>query len=53
MVSFVPYDGFRLNFQIAFTHPAIARSAQQLSFDFAKICLVDIARAVLLALCTI
>lgn len=44
--SFVPYDGFRLNFQIAFTHPAIARSAQQLSFDFAQNMFSrDIARA--------
>lgn len=34
--SFTPYDGFRLQFQIAFSHPAIARSRQQLSFDFSK-----------------
>ena len=33
---FDPYEGFRLNFSIAFDHPAINRSGQQVTFDFAE-----------------
>jgi len=33
---FEPYEGFRLNFSIAFDHPAINRTGQQVSFDFAE-----------------
>ncbi|MCM8596546.1 UDP-3-O-acyl-N-acetylglucosamine deacetylase [Accumulibacter sp.] len=30
-----PYEGFRLSFSIGFNHPAIDRTAQQLTIDFA------------------
>ena len=30
-----PYEGFKLNFSIVFNHPAIDRTGQQVSFDFA------------------
>ena len=33
---FEPYDGFRLDFSIAFNHPAIDRTGQSVSFDFAE-----------------
>ena len=31
-----PYAGFKLNFSIVFNHPAIDRTGQQVSFDFAE-----------------
>ncbi|KFB67666.1 UDP-3-O-acyl-N-acetylglucosamine deacetylase [Candidatus Accumulibacter vicinus] len=31
-----PYDGFRLSFSIGFNHPAIDRTGQQVTIDFAK-----------------
>ncbi|MEW6314086.1 MAG: UDP-3-O-acyl-N-acetylglucosamine deacetylase [Pseudomonadota bacterium] len=34
-VRFDPYNGFRVNFSIAFAHPAVDASAQQVSVDFA------------------
>lgn len=33
---FEPYDGYRLNFSIVFNHPAIDRTAQKVSIDFAS-----------------
>ena len=33
---FEPYDGFRLSFSIAFNHPAINRSGQAVTLDFAE-----------------
>ncbi len=33
---FDPYDGFRLSFSIAFNHPAINRSGQEVAIDFAE-----------------
>ena len=33
---FDPYDGYRLNFSIVFRHPAIDRTGQEASFDFAE-----------------
>lgn len=33
---FEPYDGYRLHFSIVFNHPAIDKSAQQSSIDFAE-----------------
>ncbi len=33
---FEPYDGFRLDFSIAFNHPAIDRTGQAVHFDFAE-----------------
>lgn len=43
---FEPYDGFRLDFSIAFNHPAIDRTGQAVSFDFAEHSYVhEIARA--------
>ena len=35
IASLTPYDGFKLNFSIVFNHPAIDRTGQQVSFDFA------------------
>ena len=35
VASLTPYDGFKLNFSIVFNHPAIDRTGQQVSFDFA------------------
>ncbi|GHU04975.1 UDP-3-O-acyl-N-acetylglucosamine deacetylase [Betaproteobacteria bacterium] len=32
---FDPYDGYRLTFSIEFNHPAIERTGQEVSFDFA------------------
>ncbi|MBI4742134.1 MAG: UDP-3-O-acyl-N-acetylglucosamine deacetylase [Betaproteobacteria bacterium] len=32
---FEPYDGFRLSFSIAFNHPAINRTGQEVTIDFA------------------
>lgn len=31
-----PYEGYRLDFSIAFSHPAIDATGQQVSFDFAQ-----------------
>ena len=43
---FEPYDGFRLDFSIAFNHPAIDRTGQSVHFDFAEQSYVrEIARA--------
>lgn len=33
---FEPYDGYRLSFSIVFSHPAIDRTAQETTFDFAE-----------------
>jgi UDP-3-O-[3-hydroxymyristoyl] N-acetylglucosamine deacetylase len=33
---FEPYDGFRLSFSIAFNHPAINRTGQKVTIDFAE-----------------
>jgi UDP-3-O-[3-hydroxymyristoyl] N-acetylglucosamine deacetylase len=33
---FEPYNGFRLSFSIAFSHPAIKRSGQAVTMDFAE-----------------
>jgi UDP-3-O-[3-hydroxymyristoyl] N-acetylglucosamine deacetylase len=43
---FDPYDGFRLTFSIQFEHPAVDRTAQTLTVDFAEVSYArDIARA--------
>ena len=43
---FEPYDGFKLNFSIVFSHPAISRSGQETSFDFSESSYVqEVARA--------
>jgi UDP-3-O-[3-hydroxymyristoyl] N-acetylglucosamine deacetylase len=43
---FDPYDGFKLTFSIQFDHPAIERTAQSLTVDFAEVSYArDIARA--------
>ena len=43
---FDPYDGYRLDFSIVFNHPAIDRTGQQVSFDFAEDSYVrEVARA--------
>ncbi|GHU36260.1 UDP-3-O-acyl-N-acetylglucosamine deacetylase [Betaproteobacteria bacterium] len=43
---FDPYDGYRLTFSIAFNHPAIERTGQEVTFDFAGNSYVrEIARA--------
>lgn len=43
---FDPYDGFRLDFSIAFNHPAIDRTGQAVRFDFAEQSYIrEIARA--------
>lgn len=43
---FEPYDGYRLDFSIAFRHPAIDKSAQRATFDFAEHSYVrEVARA--------
>ncbi len=43
---FEPYDGFRLSFSIGFNHPAIDRTRQELSIDFAENSYVrEVARA--------
>ena len=43
---FEPYDGYRLNFSIVFNHPAINRTGQQVTVDFAEHSYVrDVARA--------
>lgn len=33
---FDPYDGYRLNFSIVFNHPAIDRTGQEVTIDFAE-----------------
>jgi UDP-3-O-[3-hydroxymyristoyl] N-acetylglucosamine deacetylase len=41
-----PYDGFRLTFSIGFNHPAIDRTGQQVTIDFAEHSYVrEVARA--------
>ena len=43
---FTPYDGFRLTFGIIFNHPAIDKSAQSVTVDFAENSFVrEVARA--------
>lgn len=43
---FEPYDGFRLSFSIAFNHPAINRTGQEVTIDFAEHSYVrEVARA--------
>lgn len=43
---FEPYDGFRLAFSIAFNHPAINRTGQQVTIDFGESSYVrEVARA--------
>ncbi|MBS1228598.1 MAG: lpxC [Proteobacteria bacterium] len=43
---FEPYEGFKLDFSIVFNHPAIERTGQQVSFDFAEQSYAkDVARA--------
>lgn len=43
---FTPYDGFRLTFGIVFNHPAIDKSAQSVTVDFAENSFVrEVARA--------
>ena len=43
---FEPHDGFRLTFSIVFNHPAINRTGQQVTIDFAKHSYVrEVARA--------
>jgi UDP-3-O-[3-hydroxymyristoyl] N-acetylglucosamine deacetylase len=43
---FEPYDGFKLNFSIVFDHPAIGKSGQLYSIDFAEISYAkEVARA--------
>jgi UDP-3-O-[3-hydroxymyristoyl] N-acetylglucosamine deacetylase len=43
---FTPYDGFRLSFSIVFNHPAIDRTGQEVSVDFAENSYVrEVARA--------
>jgi len=43
---FEPYDGFRLTFSIIFNHPAINRTGQQVTIDFAEHSYVrEVARA--------
>lgn len=34
---FTPYDGFKLNFTIAFDHPVISKTPQSVSVDFAEV----------------
>ena len=44
--EFVPYDGFRMDFEIEFNHPAIESDEQHLLFDFSSQGFVkDISRA--------
>ena len=43
---FEPYDGFRLSFSISFNHPAISRTGQTVTIDFAENSYVrEVARA--------
>ena len=43
---FTPYDGYRLSFSILFNHPAIDRTGQEVSVDFAEHSYVrEVARA--------
>ena len=45
-VRFDPYEGFKMDFSIAFSHPVFQQSRQNISVDFASISYVkDIARA--------
>ncbi len=44
--EFRPFNGFRINFQIDFDHPAIRRSGQEVTFDFSTMAFFkEIARA--------
>lgn len=46
LARFEPYDGFRMSFSIVFNHPAIDRTGQEVTFDFAEHSYVrEIARA--------
>ena len=36
VASFVPYDGFKVTFEIEFDHPAFQQSAQKASLDFSS-----------------
>ena len=45
-VRFDPYDGFRVNFEINFKHPAIAEGSQQTAIDFSSTSFIrEISRA--------
>ncbi len=46
VASFVPYDGFKVTFEIDFDHPAFKQSAQQASLDFSSTSFVkEVSRA--------
>ena len=48
MGTLLPYDGYRLTFSIVFNHPAIDRTGQEVSVDFAENSYVrEVARAYL------
>lgn len=46
VASFVPYDGFKVTFEIFFDHPVFKQSAQQASLDFSSTSFVkEVSRA--------
>lgn len=46
VASFVPYDGFKVSFEIDFDHPAFKQSAQRASLDFSSTSFVkEVSRA--------
>lgn len=46
VASFVPYDGFKVTFEIEFDHPAFKESAQKASLDFSSTSFVkEVSRA--------
>lgn len=46
IASFVPYDGFKVTFEIEFDHPAFKQSAQKASLDFSSTSFVkEVSRA--------
>jgi UDP-3-O-[3-hydroxymyristoyl] N-acetylglucosamine deacetylase len=46
IASFVPYDGFKVTFEIEFDHPAFKKSAQKASLDFSSTSFVkEVSRA--------
>ena len=46
VASFVPYNGFKVTFEIEFDHPAFKQSAQQASLDFSSTSFVkEVSRA--------
>jgi UDP-3-O-[3-hydroxymyristoyl] N-acetylglucosamine deacetylase len=46
IASFVPYDGFKVTFEIEFDHPAFKESAQKASLDFSSTSFVkEVSRA--------